>query len=488
MKLPQSLGDAVPFTVEMISDVLNHMLNGVAYCRMEFENEKPVDFVYLYTNPAFQKQTGLPEVAGKRVSEVIPGIQESDPQLFETYGRVASGGKPETFETYVESLKLWFSVQVFCPRAGHFVAVFDVISERKQREISLQQAQERLALAERAAKSGIWYWDIPSGTLVWSDAFFQLFGLDPSTAVASFDTWRRCLHPDDLGKAEETISAAIRNRDPLYNEYRIILQDGRTRWIAAYGDTTYGSDGKPIRMTGFCIDDSVRKELEQAIARGKEQLQLLNAATESRREEDRRQIARELHDDLGHRLTTLKMDIDRLEGNVAPRDPEMAARLAALGEEVITVVDAVRRISEDLRPGMLDALGLVAALEDLVSRFSKRTGIRCEFTSSHEEFKVADAIAIGVYRIAQEALNNALKYANATEIRVTLRCADDEMVLAVQDNGSGLPQPAADERQGFGLIGMRERISRLNGRLTISSEPGAGVCIEAVVPTSAGAP
>jgi PAS domain-containing protein len=102
---------AAPFA-EDFAGMLEHMLNGVAFCRMLFEDGRPHDFVYLYVNPTFQLQTGLSEVCGRRVSEVIPGIRESDPQLFEIYGRVARGGKAEKFETFLESLGEWFSVQV----------------------------------------------------------------------------------------------------------------------------------------------------------------------------------------------------------------------------------------------------------------------------------------------------------------------------------------------------------------------------------------
>jgi len=123
---------------DVYAGVLEHMLNGIAYCQMLFDDGAPCDFIYLYTNPAFHVQTGIGPVCGKRVSEVIPGIRESDPQLIATYGRVARGGKPEIFEIFVESLKQWFSVQVFSPKLDHFVAVFDVITERKKREEQLR--------------------------------------------------------------------------------------------------------------------------------------------------------------------------------------------------------------------------------------------------------------------------------------------------------------------------------------------------------------
>lgn len=248
-----------------VETIVEHMLNGMAYCKMLFEDGQPCDFTYLYTNPAFESLTGLSGVIGKRVTDVIPGIRETDPLLFEIYGRVARGGKPEKFETHVEALGTWFSITVYSPKPEHFVAVFDVITARKQAERDLLLANERLSLAQRTAGAGVWDWDILKGTLIWSDEFLHLFGLDPASAVASFDTWRSVVHPDDLQRAEEVIMTSIRDHAPLFNEYRIVLPTGEVRWIDAFGDTTYDADGNAQRMTGICIDSTGRKQAEAQI-------------------------------------------------------------------------------------------------------------------------------------------------------------------------------------------------------------------------------
>ncbi|MDO9222052.1 MAG: diguanylate cyclase, partial [Thiobacillus sp.] len=245
--------------------VVEHMLNGMAYCKMLFEDGQPCDFIYLYTNPAFESLTGLSDVIGKRVTDVIPGIRESDSLLFDVFGRVARSGKPEKLETYVEALGIWFSITVYCPKPEHFVAVFDVLTECKQAERALLLANERLSLAQRTAGAGVWDWDILKGTLTWSDEFFRLFGLDPAVAIASFDTWRSVVHPDDLQRAEEVIMSSSRDHVPLFNEYRIVLPTGAVRWIDAFGDTTYDADGNAQRMIGICIDTTGRKLAEAQI-------------------------------------------------------------------------------------------------------------------------------------------------------------------------------------------------------------------------------
>ena len=144
------------------------------------------------------------------------------------------------------------------------LAIGQDVTERIGRELELEHARERLSLAQRASHSGVWEWQIPAGTLAWSPEFFELFGLDPAIHCASFETWSACLHPDDRRDAEEHIQAAARDRTPLFSEYRILLPSGEVRWIAAQGNTTYDSQGQPVRMAGICIDATERKEAEQS--------------------------------------------------------------------------------------------------------------------------------------------------------------------------------------------------------------------------------
>jgi PAS domain S-box-containing protein len=145
MRVPElkSLNKLQP---ESYRSLFEHMLNGFAYCRMLYEKGKPNDFIYLLVNPAFERLTGLKDVVGRKVSEVIPGISEADPTLLEAYDRVASTGVPEQFEIHVAALGMWFAVSVYSPAPEHFVAIFDVITERKK-------AEERLLVNEAALKS-----------------------------------------------------------------------------------------------------------------------------------------------------------------------------------------------------------------------------------------------------------------------------------------------------------------------------------------------
>jgi PAS domain S-box-containing protein len=253
--------------------LFDHMTEGLAYCRILYQDGRPADFVYLAVNPAFVRQTGLKDVVGKKVTEVIPGIRESDPVLFEAYGRVAMSGQPERFENFVSGLKMWFDVAVYSPEKDHFVAIFDVINERKKAEEALQNTTKWLGLAQLAAKAGFWGWDILTQKLTWTPEFYELFGLSPDTP-ATFASWLSVLHPEDREQAMAVINNSIQKRIPLLNEYRIILADGTMRWIGAWGNTTYNQAGNPVGMDGICLDVTESKKLN-------EQLQIKDQAIES---------------------------------------------------------------------------------------------------------------------------------------------------------------------------------------------------------------
>ena len=175
--------EAMRKSEELYRNLFKNMLNGLAYCRMLYYDGIPQDFIYLAINDAFESQTGLKNVVGRKVTEVIPGIRQTDPKLFEIYGRVAMTGQPEQFEIFVESLKMWFGVSVYSPANEHFVAVFDVLTERKQTEQSLEIAcnaaieeKKRLEAVMEALPVGIAIVDEQGGTIRSNKIFEEIWG------------------------------------------------------------------------------------------------------------------------------------------------------------------------------------------------------------------------------------------------------------------------------------------------------------------------
>jgi signal transduction histidine kinase len=236
--------------------------------------------------------------------------------------------------------------------------------------------------------------------------------------------------------------------------------------------------------------DQLRRENEAALQQQQQRLEEsearlreLAAFLQTVREEERAHIARELHDELGQALTALRMDLGWLRGKCGTHDtlgtPEGARVAAALGVVEQSII-SLRRISEDLRPAMLDSLGLAAAIEDHAARFSQRTGIPCRLKMNREEFELPGDLATAVFRFVQEALTNVARHAGASEISIEVTESEDSIRLIVTDNGCGFDVTNRTKR--FGLLGMRERITMLDGHLEIVSQPGQGTRIDGWLP------
>ena len=218
---PAAIPDSSDDRVDDITfqPLLEHMLNGVAYCHMLYEGGQPSDFIYLYTNPSFEQLTGLKNVTGKLVSDVIPGIRQSDPGLFEIFGSVAAGGDAVKFETSIEALGMWFSLSVYSPKQGHFVAMFDVITQRKLTEEQLKQSEETYRTLFETTVQGIVYQNTEGRIISANPAAERLLGLtlDQMKGRTSIDPRWGAIHEDGSAFLGEThpIMLAMKTGKPV---------------------------------------------------------------------------------------------------------------------------------------------------------------------------------------------------------------------------------------------------------------------------------
>jgi len=206
------------------------------------------------------------------------------------------------------------------------------------------------------------------------------------------------------------------------------------------------------------------------------------------REEEAKRIARELHDDLGQRLTALNMELANLEGNLPGATPAQRAQIDRMRSVVDRTIETVQSISSGLRLGQLDTLGLTAAIEWHLDEFSRHSGIACRVASLDEITGLSDAQSTAVFRILQETLTNVARHAGATEVEVALRGARDRVTLWLRDNGRGITAAEWSDRTAIGLLGMRERAQSVGGELTVSGEPGAGTTVLVTIPVARPAP
>lgn len=201
------------------------------------------------------------------------------------------------------------------------------------------------------------------------------------------------------------------------------------------------------------------------------------------REEEKARVARELHDELAQSLTALKMDTLWVRDHLSSASEAVSARLSEMAKMIDHTVSATRRIAADLRPMLLDDLGLLPAIEWLVSSFMQRSGVNCTLSVDEGlELEIPEPYATAMFRIVQESLANVAKHARATQVRVALGKVPDGVMLQVQDNGCGFFTVAPRKPQSLGLLGLRERAQLLGGIATIRSTPGQGTCVEVYIP------
>ncbi|MDD5175154.1 MAG: PAS domain-containing sensor histidine kinase [Sterolibacterium sp.] len=231
------------------------------------------------------------------------------------------------------------------------------------------------------------------------------------------------------------------------------------------------ADELPYRIVSV-RDITERKELEATLINAREQLRLLSAYQEHLLEEERKRIAREVHDELGQKLIAMQMGLSNLRLRYGA-DPTLLGKVEELHALVEDTIDVVRHVASNLRPAAL-ALGLVQAIEWLAEDFSQRYKIPCRVETSSAELVLDDVVATTVFRVVQESLTNVSRHAGASEVNISLQCDKHQFQLLVRDNGRGFDPAVVREKNGFGLLGMRERVLALGGRLHIDSAPGKG--------------
>lgn len=244
------------------------------------------------------------------------------------------------------------------------------------------------------------------------------------------------------------------------------------------------------RRNAVELAQSMTKELRASEAKlqlSNENLRRLGAHAENIKEEERRRIAREIHDDLGQNLLALRIEADMLSTRTGERHPRLHARVRATVGQIDATIKSVRQIINDLRPNVLD-LGLNAAVDWQIAQFRRRTGIACELAETHQDIQVSDHCATALFRILQESLSNIERHAQATRVQVVLRVAGESIWMSVGDNGVGLHPTGHHKPGSFGLVGIEERINILGGTFAIHSEPSSGTTIRVAVPMRATLP
>ena len=341
--------------------------------------------------------------------------------------------------------------------------------ELQASEAALRESDRRMTMAADAARLGMWIWDLRSNDIWLTQKCREILAFAPTTVV-TFDLFVDRLHPQDRKRIEAETRRALDIEAVHQTEYRIALPDGSARWIASHLRVEREPSGRPVRMLGICIDLTEQRLAE--IAARELSGRLINA-----QEDERRRIARDLHDDLSQRLSLLSVDLHLLKRTQA--DPRAFGELAAQIEELSS---EVHKVAYRLHPAKLDQLGLPIAARSWCRDVTQQSGVAVEFTSSAVPADIPRDVALCLYRILQEALRNVLRHSGATTARVELTGTGEALQLVVSDSGRGFDPSAAKSASGLGLLGMRERASLLGGEVAVQSRPGGGTRVVVTIP------
>jgi len=309
---------------------------------------------------------------------------------------------------------------------------------------------------------------------------FETFGYNQDD-IDSGINFKQLFIPEDRERLEHNILKIYNGSEIEGHEYTALRKDGTTFQALIYSSPII-QNNKSVGLRGVVIDITDRKKVEQELKDSRDQFRNLSAHLQSVREEERSYIAREIHDELGQALTALKMDLIWMNKRLAPDQSEIATKITAMFDLMDKTIQSIRRISTDLRPGLLDDLGLFAAIEWYTEDFQNRTGIQCHLKVSPTKIEIDQERSIAIFRIYQETLTNVARHAHATEVKADLRIKNHNLEMKIVDNGIGISEKQINDPKNLGLVGLRERVYPWNGRIEISGRRKKGTTVSVYIP------
>jgi PAS domain S-box-containing protein len=442
-----------------------------------------VDFV----NQRWMEYTGL-SLEDEIEEPTRPMHPEELPRVMEKWLAIKAAGEPFEDEMRLrraDGKYCWFLVRSAPLRDEHgnivkwFGSSID-IEDRKLAEDALRQSEFDLAEAQRVARIGSWTLDVSANTLRWSEELYRIFEVEKRAFGGTHEDFLSRVRPEDRTRVLQVNAEAKSSGKPFAVEYRIKMRSGELKDIRELGFARKDDAGTVTGLFGTAQDITERKQAERDLEEANRQLKLLSRRRVKVQEEERRHLARELHDEIGQALTAAKINLQAAREESDPARSKRIDETAAILERLL---GQVRQISLNLRPSILDDLGLVPALRSLLDEQGRRASIAVRFSAKNIPENLDPEIQTTCFRIAQEAITNAVRHAGATQIDLDLRREDENLQLNVQDNGRGFETPSAPSQTiGLGLLGMKERAVLVGGRTRISSSPGKGTTVDATLP------
>jgi PAS domain S-box-containing protein len=571
-----------------------------------------LDGIIVSWNTGAQKIYGYTEAeaVGKPISMLVPPeLPDEESKILET---LKAGGRIEHFETVRVSktgkrINVSLSISPIKDSRGRTVGVSGIardITERKRAEEALRLSEERLRLAQQAARIGTFERDVRTGRITWAEGLEPLYGLSPGSLDGKTPEFvKDLIHPNDRQRVAQLIRQALKTGQPTEGEWRAIWPDGSVHWIVSRWRVLMDDSGEPLRVVGVNLDITERKRAEEAIKESEQRFRLVADAapvmiwmagldkrptyfnrpwldftgrsetdlqnglaalvhpedyakcheiycrgfdqrqpfrkecrlrrhdgqyrwmldigvprfhqdgsfagyigscidiTEQKlaeetlssisrklieaQEQERTWIAREMHDDINQRLSVAAMELDRQGQNLQASADELRWSMAEVYKQISELSSDIHSMSHRLHSLKLDSLGLAAAGKSFCCELAERHDVEVRFSSERVPRKLPEAISLCLFRVLQEALQNAVKHSGVRHFRVSLVGSTSQIALIVCDEGRGFRPEEVGPRGGLGLTSMKERLNLVGGKFEIDAKPSRGTIIRAFVPLKA---
>ncbi len=374
----------------------------------------------------------------------------------------------------VNVLSLQFFL-VFAATPFLFLAV--LVEERQQGEEKLRKSEERFRLAAQAGKMFAYEWNAKTDVLVRSEQSAQVLGMDEAGATTGQQVLAK-VHPDDRERLMDAIAKLSPEKPRLEISYRMLRSDGSAVWVGRTSRAHFDAQRRMLRIVGMVEDITEQKLAEEALSS-------LSRRLIKAQEQERRRIARELHDDLGQRMALLQIGLEQFEHGTAGLTSQARVQLQDVAEVASDLSSDLHNLSHQLHPVKLDLQGLVAAMSSLCGELSKQHGVKINFVHYDVPGEIREDVALCVFRVVQEALRNVVKHSGTLDAAVELRGRGEGIDVCISDYGTGFSPEAVRGKGGLGLVSMAERLRLVGGHFSIESEPSRGARIRARIPQAA---
>jgi len=338
----------------------------------------------------------------------------------------------------------------------------------------LHENEERFRFLANAAPTMIWMGDPDSLCTYVNQRWLDFTGRTMEAELGN--GWVESVHPEDRQRCTDAYIQASERREPYTIEYRLRRHDGEYRWILDSAVPRFNEDGSFTGYICSTVDVTDHKRAEEALSS-------LSGRLIEAQEQERRYIARELHDDISQTLTILALELQQFAGFLPDSQVALRDRLDSLMKHVSNLTTDVRGLSHRLHSSRLETVGLVAAMRGFCLELAEQRDVRIDFRHNGVPDALPQPVSLCLFRVLQEALTNAVKHSGVRQFEARLVRVSDELQLTVRDSGVGF-DPAAMYNEGIGLISMRERVSLAKGTMSLTSKPQNGTEITVRVPVS----